>query len=188
MNVLEHFMKGEHVMRHIPGIWNGIWSNMYIETTFMSYGHDQGGIIGIIRKPETLQIWALNLHIHVCGQLESDLADMVEGESENLQATHKEERPTRLTKDAHHNHREGIRRKLLMRIDPLDPEKHPEGIVNIVTGRVGRSSVNVYNAVAIGREQMSEYENTWPAGFHSTIHITITNLRVGEARVHMYLT
>ena len=33
--VLSHFMKGEHVMRHNPGFWNGIWSDMYIETTFM---------------------------------------------------------------------------------------------------------------------------------------------------------
>ena len=28
-------MKGEHVMRHKPGVWHVIWSDMYIETTFM---------------------------------------------------------------------------------------------------------------------------------------------------------
>ncbi len=58
-NVLVHFLNGEHVMRHVPGIWNGLWSDMYIETTFMRYGHGQGGIIGITLKPETLKIWAL---------------------------------------------------------------------------------------------------------------------------------
>jgi len=36
--VLKHFMQSEHVMRHIPGVWNGIWSDMFIETTFMRYG------------------------------------------------------------------------------------------------------------------------------------------------------
>lgn len=40
--VLSEFMKGNHVMRHTPGIWNGIWSDMYIESTFMRYGHEAG--------------------------------------------------------------------------------------------------------------------------------------------------
>ncbi|KAG0720296.1 hypothetical protein GWK47_048801 [Chionoecetes opilio] len=30
------FLKGQHVMRHKPGLWNGIWSDIFIETTFMS--------------------------------------------------------------------------------------------------------------------------------------------------------
>lgn len=51
---ISQFMKGEHVMRHIPGLWNGIWSDMYIETTFMPYGRGPGGIIRITLKPETL--------------------------------------------------------------------------------------------------------------------------------------
>ena len=37
-DVLKCFMKGEHVMRHREGLWNGIWSDMFIETTFMRYG------------------------------------------------------------------------------------------------------------------------------------------------------
>ena len=60
--VLSHFIKGEHVMRHNPGFWNGILSDMYIETTFIRYGHDKGGIIGITLKPETLKVWALSLY------------------------------------------------------------------------------------------------------------------------------
>ncbi len=32
--VLVRFMKGEHVMRHQRGLWNGLWSDMFIETTF----------------------------------------------------------------------------------------------------------------------------------------------------------
>ena len=53
---LERLMKGEHVMRHIPGMWNGIWSDMFIETTFMRYGHGKSGIAGFILKPETFCI------------------------------------------------------------------------------------------------------------------------------------
>ena len=26
----EQFLKGEHVMRHVPGLWNRIWSDMFI--------------------------------------------------------------------------------------------------------------------------------------------------------------
>ena len=52
-------MKGEHVMHHIPGLWNGLWSDMYNESTFMRYGHSHGGIIGITQQPETRKIWAL---------------------------------------------------------------------------------------------------------------------------------
>ena len=49
--VLEFFMKGEHVLRHTPGLWNGIWSDMFIESSFMRYGHGKRGIVGITLKP-----------------------------------------------------------------------------------------------------------------------------------------
>ena len=54
--VLEFFMKGEHVLRHTPGLWNGIWSDMFIESSFMRYGHGKRGIVGITLKPETMKI------------------------------------------------------------------------------------------------------------------------------------
>ena len=38
-NVLPHFLNGQHVMRHMNGLWNGICSDMFIESTFMRYGH-----------------------------------------------------------------------------------------------------------------------------------------------------
>ena len=56
-HVLCHFLKGEHVAHHIKGISNGIWSDMFIETTFMRYGHGSVGIIGITLKPEALKVW-----------------------------------------------------------------------------------------------------------------------------------
>ena len=44
-NVLPHFLKGQHLMRHMNGLWNGIWSDMFIESTFMRYGHGRSGIV-----------------------------------------------------------------------------------------------------------------------------------------------
>lgn len=46
-NVLTHFMKGSHVLRHKQGIWNGIWSDMFIESTFMRFGHGKVGIMEV---------------------------------------------------------------------------------------------------------------------------------------------
>ena len=36
--VRKQFLKGEHVIRLASGVWNAIWSDMYIETTFMRHG------------------------------------------------------------------------------------------------------------------------------------------------------
>lgn len=44
--VYRQFMMGEHTMHHTPGFFNGIWSDMAIESTFMQYGHSRGGIVG----------------------------------------------------------------------------------------------------------------------------------------------
>ena len=70
-DILRHFMKGHHVMRHKPGIWNAVWSDMFIESTFMRYGHGAGGIIGITLKPSALKKWAFSMHI--CSQLKQDV-------------------------------------------------------------------------------------------------------------------
>ena len=137
--VLDLFMKGEHVMRHSPGTWNGIWSDMYIETTSTRYGHGNIGIIGITLKPDTLKTWALSLHL--CRKLESSLSEMVDGDGGNVKIIHKEETQARISSDG--KDREGIRHKLELSINPLDPESHPEGLVNIVSGRVGPATANV---------------------------------------------
>ncbi len=43
-------------------------------------------------------------------------------------------------------------------INPLNPDEHPGGIINIVTGRISPETVNADNPVAIGLKQMQEYE------------------------------
>ena len=61
-DVSHAFTKGQHTMHHNAGIFNGIWSDMAIKSTFMSHGHGPGGIIGITLKPETLKTWTYSLH------------------------------------------------------------------------------------------------------------------------------
>ena len=60
--VLDYFMKREHVMRHQDRLFNAIWSDMSIETTYMKFGKGPSGIIGSTTKPKTLQIWAKSQH------------------------------------------------------------------------------------------------------------------------------
>lgn len=41
-SVLDSFMQGEHAIHLRAGLWNGIWSDMGIETTWMKKGHGPG--------------------------------------------------------------------------------------------------------------------------------------------------
>lgn len=44
---LNEFVNGEHVIRHKPGLWNGMWS---VKTTSMRYIHAPKTIVGIALK------------------------------------------------------------------------------------------------------------------------------------------
>ena len=133
----------------------------------MRYGHGSGGIIGITLKAEALKVWALSRHL--CCKIEANLNDMeeVEETSNTCHLQHKEESKSRMEADA--KDRAGIRQKLDTCIDPLDPTKHPNGLVNIASGRVAASAVNVYDAVRVGENLQADFKSYWPAGFYSTI-------------------
>ena len=116
-------LNGEHVIRHEEGILNGIWSDMFIENTFVRYGQAPGSIIGITLKLEILKVWTLSLH--TCSQLESDLDDMIDNDINADQSVmrHKEEGKLRIGNDG--KDIKGISTKLETCIDPLD--KHTDG-------------------------------------------------------------
>ena len=78
-----------------------------------------------------------------------------------------------------------------MCIHPLDPQQHPENIINIVNGMIGPSSVNVDEAIDIGTRKMKEFEESLPDGFYETISmkvetmaITKKSFRVGDSKVY----
>ena len=178
-NALKCFMNGEHVMRHIPGVWNAVWSGMFIESTFMRYGHGKRGIIGVTLKPETLKIWGLSLHI--CSRLEEDISLIISKENTKGQEKHKEEEKGRIQSDA--KDRDSIRRKLEICIDPLDPAKHPPTIVNIVNGQIAAESVNIDNAIELGTQAMKQYESKWPEGFNENISKVVDFMTDSKKRV-----
>ena len=61
-------------------------------------------------------------------------------------------------------------------IDPLDPEKHPDDILNIATGEHGTSRVNVHDAVQKGVELMNTFSEKLPGGLNNTIHKTVVTM------------
>jgi len=145
----------------------------------MRYGHGKSGIIGITLKPETLKTWALSLH--VCGQILEDFSILRENEKPNfIQRTHKEEAKGRISADQ--ADREGLRKKLEMCINPLDPEQHPKTFINVIN-----------EAIDIGRRQMEEFERKLPDGFYDsiltkveTMALTLTSERLCHVNCHLY--
>ena len=69
-------MVGEHVMHHTDGLWNCIWSDLFIESTYMryTYRHGPSGIIGATLSETTLAIWALSHN--TTGQQSNDVAEL----------------------------------------------------------------------------------------------------------------
>ena len=179
-DIRSHFMNREHTMHHTDGLFNGIWSDMAIETTFMRYGHSRGGIIGITLQPDTVKTWAYSLH--ACNSLTSDLQAMRDTEQVTEQSQHKEEMRSRICADQRDH--KTLQEKLELCINPLDPEQHPQALVNVVTGKVVTNpSVNVSNALQLGRAQMENFEDSWPNGFHDTIPKVVNTM--GLSRKHI---
>ena len=89
--LLDQFLRGEHVLRQQHGIWNGIWSDMMIETSYMKFGKGPSGIIGKTTKPKTIQIWAKSQVLQTL--------DAIRNKAENTMSTHKEEREGKMKAD-----------------------------------------------------------------------------------------
>ena len=121
---------------------------LQIETTYMRYGHWDGGITGITLNDECVKTWAYG--IHICSTILQDLNEMGDVDPAPSQLNYKEEGKGRLTSDG--KDRLSLREKLELCIDQLDPEQHPrDGLVNIVTGEVVyHPSVNADQASGIG--------------------------------------
>ena len=185
--VLTAFLKGHHVMRHVAGVWNAIWSDMFIESTFMRYGHGPGGIVGITLQQSALKRWAYSLHS--CSQLTKDVADLKDKHnSKACVMTHKEEMPARKAADA--VDREKLQQKLATLIHPLQEDGQSQEITNIATGRLAPKVVNVDQSVEIGRNQLQLYESGWSGSFHKpltkktvTMSVSKKQIKVGPADV-----
>ena len=151
---LEIDLKGEHVQRHRQGLWNGIWTDMFIDTSFMRCGAS-GGFIGTTLNEKAVHRWAMSLHI--CSRLMKDMADLKDFSSVDI-TSHKVELASQIKYD------ENDWPKLC--IDPLNIAGQAHALVNIVSGCICPDEVNVHDAVDLGKAQMEENEASWPEEFH----------------------
>ena len=126
-------------MRHQKGFWNAIWSDMFIETTFMRYGKGPGGLIGVTLDQTSVKKWANGLHIST--QILNDLEAMRDKGHQKEKIFHKEEMKGRIKSDG--VDRAKLRKFLENCIDPLDSSKHPPKLVNVYSGMLTKEA-NVF--------------------------------------------
>ena len=177
--ILEKFCRGEQSLHHTAGIYNGQWSDMFIETNWMRKGHGPGGIIGNTENPQTMATWVYSMDATMT--LTGDLKKM-SGADEKVQMTHKEESASRIHRDA--NDRKSLRATLESCIDPLDPATHEGGcLLNISNGQLAQPHVNVDKAVEIGANQLIQFEALWPEGFYSPLAKQITTFAAKKKRL-----
>ena len=165
-DIEKRFVKGEQTLHHQAGLYNGVPSDQFIESTWMKKGKGQNGVIGNTQQPQTIATWVHSMNAVVT--LQNDLRNM-SNEEEKVKTTHIEENKSRMNADV--KDRISLRKVLAGCIDPLQPDSHPGGqLLNICTGRIATEEVNVWNAFALGRCQMEECEKSWPDGFYKTCH------------------
>ena len=174
--VLTPFLEGKHVVRLADGYWNGIWTDMSIESTYMKNGKGPSGIIGVTTQERTVNIWA-NSH-HLCTELTNELEEL--RTQKNLKEKHhKEETAGRMKSDS--EDRLKIRKALATFIHPLKIETHSSNIlVNIYNGEQAGDNVNVIQAVEIGEKQMKDFQASLPEGFRSTLSTQVVTMATGK--------
>ena len=93
----------------------------------------------------------------------------------NSQLLHKEEFAACIEADV--KDQKAVQDKLTSSIDPLDPEQHPNGLINTVSGKIIMSpSINVDMAAAIGKEQVANFEPKLPDGFYDVIPKSVNTI------------
>jgi len=94
--MLKKLQEGAFV-RHIPGIYNSTWTDMFIETTYMRLGHGPAGTTGIATDCHQMVKWALSF------ALTAEVAQLVlamnNNEQQTLHTHHKEETEGRIKVD-----------------------------------------------------------------------------------------
>ena len=171
-DVLEQFMKGEHVMRHQKGIWNAIWSDMLIETSYMKIGKGPVGVLGFTTSSTTMSVWAKSMHAQT-----AYLSELLAcgGKTKSEQTTHKMEGKARI--DADEMDRSKLRSFLSNCIHPLNTDCHTENLLcNIVTGEIASKTVNVNKSVMKGTKSMADFKMKLPQGFRTPISSTVITM------------
>ena len=124
-----------------------------------------GKVALMTENPQTMAscVYSMDATMTLTGDLKKMSAD-----DANVQTTHKEEAESRINRDGHDC--QSMRATLESRIDPMNPVIHAAGcLINISNGQIVQPNVNVDRALEVGREQLKQFEASWPDGFHNTL-------------------
>ena len=78
--------------------------------------------------------------------------------------------------------RKALHDKLEVCINPFNPEQYT-WILNFATGEsVTHPAVNVDNTIQEGKKQMTLFESSWPAGFHTKVSKVVTAMSVTKKK------
>ena len=138
--VKEAFEAGQFSVKRSAGKYNGIWSDMGVESTVIRDSKSRsGGIIGLTNKGTSLIRWSLTRQL--LGQYSSAMQERSRyGRLESEEKTHEQQRPSMLLQDETHAQQllDHLNENF---IDPFDVEKHPSVLVNISSGLQATASI-----------------------------------------------
>jgi hypothetical protein len=124
------FEKGEFFIRQTSGSFNGIWSNMGTEKTFIKDSKGSGGIVGITNQKSALVRWTLTRHF--ISSFSSAMNDRA-GITSTSNTSHEEMKQTALKRYEEQVHAIVNHLNDTM-TDPFDIEAHTPCLMNISTG------------------------------------------------------
>ena len=106
------------------------------------------------------------------------------GDDANVQTTHNEEAESRINRYGHDH--QSLRAALESRIYPMDPVTHAAGcLINIPNGQIAQPNVNVDRALEVGREQLKQFEASWPDGFYNTLSKQVVTFAERKKRLYV---
>jgi len=175
-------------VRHIPGIYNSTWTDMFIETTYMRLGHGPAGTTGMATDYHQMVKWALSFAL--TGEVSQHVLAMSNSEQHTLHTHHKEETKGRIKVDKADCL--SLRNTLGVCVNPLDDNSHPDGVLmNIVSGQIAHPDVNADEAVSLGQRAMNSFKAGWPESFYDplgklvvTMDVKKKHVLIGQVRVY----
>ncbi|CAC5397474.1 unnamed protein product [Mytilus coruscus] len=98
-NIRSRFIDGDFAIRHTPGHFNGIWTDMATENYVIKASRGSGSTVGITNQKSALVRWTLTRHFR-----ESLSRVMLEraGIAANNAKSHEETKPTAMKRDEEH--------------------------------------------------------------------------------------
>ena len=142
-DTLKKILHEDFFMRHIPGIYNSLWTDMFIESTYMRLGHGPAGVVGLATNYDQMTKWALSFAL--CGEVSQSIRALSTNQDQT-NIFHKEEKAARIKSDQ--NDRRSLRSMLDTCIHPLECGDHTDGaLMNFVTGEIAHPESNVVDAL-----------------------------------------